>query len=108
MNVIYLPVYDSSGNVLCMSSIVIRVSSIQNPGDEECAVWFGDEVTVVDKSSTITFPNAPIKRDGFVLCGWTTGDGTVYRPGDTLVIEKDVSFYLKWKRIDRFNIMDFN
>ena len=105
-NVIYLPVLKSDGKLRAMSSVVIRVTSMPNPVGEERLVRFGDEVVVSMLGSEITFPEITETREGFVPCGWTSGDDTVYKAGELLTVKDDAYFYVRWKRIDRFSMMN--
>ena len=39
-------------------------------------------------------------RDGYEFAGWTVGDdGTVYQPGDGVVVDHDVTVYAQWNEI---------
>ena len=102
LNVIYLIAYRSDGSIRSMSSIYIRVSSLQNPGDDECVIEFGDQAMVVKKGSTVTVPEAPYTREGYVFCGWTASytSNTLYKPGDTIEVTKDRSLYMRFKPTD--------
>ena len=77
-----------------------------NPVGEERLVRFGDEVVVSMLGSEITFPEITETREGFVPCGWTSGDDTVYKAGELLTVKDDAYFYVRWKRIDRFSMMN--
>ena len=104
VNVIYLCTYSNP----LTTSVLIRVSSLDVPDADECVIEFGDEKIVVKKGTEITFPNITEKRDGFVKCGWTSGDDRLYAEGDTITVKKNMSFYVRWKRTDIFSLMDIS
>ena len=108
VNVIYLPVYRADKTVRSISSVLIKVTSVSNPQSNQCIVWFGDEPVIVRKGTEVVFPEISQAQDGYVVCGWTKGDETVYVPGDRLKIFKDTYFYVRSKRIDMNSKMDFS
>ena len=108
VNVIYLPVYRADKTVRSVSSVLIKVSSVPNPTGDECVIWFGNEPALVKKGTEIVFPKIQQEHEGFIWCGWTTGDDTLYRPGDTLKVQKDMYFYVRWKRTDMNSRMDLS
>lgn len=102
LNVIYLRALRPDGSVRSISSVYIRVSDTNNPTKDECVVEFGDMKFVVAKGSVITVPDYPYDREGFVQCGWTDDDvsKTLYKPGDTITVNKSMSFYIRFKPTD--------
>ena len=73
-----------------------------------CVVQLCDRYEIVEKGSVITLPEINEQRDGFLACGWTTGDSVEYRPGDKVTVDKDTYFYVRWKRTDMFAVMDLS
>ena len=73
---------------------------MENPTRTQRVVEFGKDKVIVEKNGTVTFPEAPYTREGYVFWGWTTGDKTVYKPGETYTVTKDISFYIRWKPTD--------
>ena len=108
LNVIYLPVYRADKTVRSITSVLIRVTSASNPTTDQCVIWFGDEPYIVRRGTSIEFPEISEKREGFVACGWTTGDDTVYKSGESIKVFKSTSFYIRWKRTDMNSTMDFS
>ena len=102
LNVIYLRALREDGSMRSMSSVYIRVTDKKNAASDECIVEFGDMSFVVKKGSTITVPDYPYDREGFVQCGWTSSDTstTLYKPGDTITVMTNVSYYIRFKPTD--------
>ena len=107
VNTIYLMAMRANSTMRSMSSVIIRVSELGNPADNECILRLSDEVQHVAKGSTVTLPEIDIKRDGFIAIGWTSNGKVVYEPGGTLAINKDTYLFIKWKRTDINSRMDF-
>ena len=107
VNVFYVLAYRADMTVRSITSVVIRVSSLQNPEDGQCVVELGESTIIVDSGSVITMPEIDYKREGFVPCGWTDGSDTVYKPGEEITITENASYYVRWKRIDVFSEMAF-
>ncbi len=102
LNVFYIIAYRSAGTVRSISSVYIRVSDLPNPENDECVVKFGDTVMIVKKGSEITVPDYPYIREGYAYCGWTTSlwSNTVYKPGETFKVTRNISFYIRFKPMD--------
>jgi len=100
LNVIYIIAHRADNTVRSISSVYIRVSDMENPTRTQRVVEFGKDKVIVEKNGTVTFPEAPYTREGYVFWGWTTGDKTVYKPGETYTVTKDISFYIRWKPTD--------
>ena len=107
VNVLYILAYRADGTVRAVSSVVIKVNATENPTNDQCVIWFGDTVFVVDKGSVITIPEIDYEREGFVACGWTVGSDTVHKPGDEMKVVANASYYVRWKRTDVFSAMSF-
>ena len=102
LNVIYIIAYKSNGSVKGITSVYIRVSDIPNPDESEYVVEFGDQKMIVQKGSTITVPDVPYEREGYVFCGWTTSyeSPKVYKPGDSYTAKGNISFYARFVPTD--------
>ena len=102
LNVIYIIALRADGTKRSMSSVYIRCSDVQNPSINECVVEFGDEKIVVEKGTSITVPDYPYGREGYAICGWTDSvtSETLYKPGDTIIVESNLSFYIRFKPTD--------
>jgi len=107
-NVIYIAVLRQDKTLRSMSSVVIRVSDMRNPERGERIIQLGDEKFIVEKGSNYILPEITETREGYVCCGWTTDGETIYKPGDTYTVSKDVSMFIKWKRADMCAMMDFS
>ena len=105
LNVLYVIMRKSNGDVLGTSSLVIRTTSVGNPESDECLVRLDDALMIVKEGATLTFPEITETRDGYVAWGWTTGDDRVYRAGESVTVEEDSYYFVRWKRLDRFSIM---
>ena len=104
LNVLYVPVYKANGSLRGITSVFIRVSSV-NAAEDEVAINCGGELYVTKKDSSFTLPEITAKREGFVACGWTTGTDTVYLQGEEIKAENDEFFFVRWKRTDIFSAM---
>lgn len=102
LNVIYLRAIRADGSMRAMSSIYIRVSDLPVPASDECVVEFGSEKIIVKKGESITVPDYPYSREGFVACGWTNSCTAkkLYKPGDTITVKSNMSFYIRFKPTD--------
>ena len=105
LNVLYVIMRKSNGDVLGTSSLVIRTTSVGNPESDECLVRLDEALMIVKEGATLTFPEITETRDGYVAWGWTTGDDRVYRAGESVTVEEDSYYFVRWKRLDRFSIM---
>lgn len=47
------------------------------------------------RASTVTLPEASIKRDGYLFGGWSDGRKT-YKPGDAFTVNEDTTFTAVW------------
>ncbi len=102
LNVIYIRALRADGTVRSISSVYIRVSDVPNPKVGECVVEFGDEKIIVKKGESVTVPDYPYAREGFAICGWTSHatSNTLYKPGDTVTVNANMSFYMRFKPTD--------
>lgn len=107
VNTLYLMAMREAGTMRSMSSVVIRISDMGNPAEDECIVRLSDSVQYVKKGSTITLPEIEIEREGFIAVGWTSNGKVVYEQGGTMAINNDTYFFIKWKRTDLNSRMDF-
>jgi ribosomal protein S17 len=103
--VLFIVAYNGSGAIRSLSSINIRAVSKKNPAEGEVVVNCGDKTAIVKKGDTIKLPDITESKDGFKILGWTTGDNKVYKPGDTVVINENTYFYVRWQRLDLDNLM---
>ena len=102
LNVIYFIAYRQDNSIRSISSVYIRVSDTPNPEADECVVEFGDEKMIVKKGSEITIPEKAYSRSGYAFCGWASSitSERLYKPGDTIVVTKDLTFYMRFKPAD--------
>ncbi len=102
LNVIYLMAYRANKTIRSISSVYIRVSDTPNPNADECVVEFGEDAIIVKKGESITVPDIPYTRDGYVFCGWTESydSDVLYRPGDSITAAGNKSYYMRFKPTD--------
>ncbi|MBQ7010745.1 MAG: CotH kinase family protein [Clostridia bacterium] len=105
LNVLYIPAFRSDGTLRSMTSILIRVSSVNTRAGNERVLICGDEIIVANKGESVTLPAITEVRDGFVYAGWTTGDDKVYHPGKSFELQDDTRMFIRWIRTDIFSAM---
>jgi len=103
VNIIYLCAFRSNGTVRGVSSVVIKVTSMENPKENERLVDLNGTLTMVEAGSSFTLPEITEVRDGYVAEGWTTGDDKVYAAGDTVTVDENTFMFIRWKRTDTFS-----
>lgn len=105
-NIIYVPAFKADGSLRSVSSVVIRVSKMENPKANEKIVQFGDEKILVTVGGTVSFPEITEKKEGYLPLGWTDGSDNVYKAGDILTVKFNEYFFVRWIRTDAFNTME--
>lgn len=107
VNTVYLIARRADGSIRSMSSVVIRVSEMGNPNEDESIVQLGNETVYVKTGSTFKLPEPENVPEGFIFVGWAKKNGKVYPAGEEINVKENVYLYEKWQRTDIFSRMDF-
>jgi len=102
VNVLYIPVFRSDGTRRALTSVVIKVTSLENPAEDECVIDLNGTLHIVKKDTEITLPKVGYTREGFKLAGWTDLDGNVYGENTSFTVKANIYLYPKWERTDLF------
>lgn len=105
INVVFFIAYRNDGSIRGVTSTVIRVADIETPKEGEYIIDVHGEKTLLKKGEEFTLPDVSKVHDGYFFCGWTLDGNKTYAPGTVIVVENDLYFYPKWKRLDVFSRM---
>ncbi|MBQ7010746.1 MAG: CotH kinase family protein [Clostridia bacterium] len=105
INVLYIPTFRTDGTLRSMTSILIRVSSVNALSPKECAVILGNTVHKAMKGEEFTLPEITEVRDGFLAAGWTDGTDTVLPAGSVITPNGTCVYYVRWIRTEIFSAM---
>ncbi len=105
LNVIFIPMFRKDGSMRSMTSVLIRVSSQKAPTEGQVLVSLRGSTQLLEAGGKLVFPEPEAEREGFVAEGWSCDGVTVYRPGESIAASESAYYFVKWKRLDRFNVM---
>ncbi|MBE6606947.1 MAG: hypothetical protein E7633_00120 [Ruminococcaceae bacterium] len=98
-NSVHFVLYNKENNAYNRYGFTILMSDIKNPTANQVVVQINTDISVVDKDSDFTLPNAPRAREGLEFKGWTDGSN-IYEAGSVIKASESVALYEKWVHTD--------